>query len=232
MPLRCAILAAICAVDFAAMFKDMSITAGDLATKSYKSRKFFEFMESPWLSNTSRQTIKQSVSMFLHGSLSNLHFDLSWTMTLFLLYGETVALLRFFRFRVFPGSAQALTMFPQLKHLPTSVHPKPPATHGHFGLCSFVQLRTYSLSSDSFLPSQLHWNCMYFWNCNIYTSGYKSGLLCGTGIYQKHRKYPKLTYFSCFYSKCILFPSLVRHSHSLTWNFWNMNTWTLSILAC
>ena len=83
MPLRCAILAAICAVDFAAMFKDMSITAGDLATKSYKSRKFFEFMESPWLSNTSRQTIKQSVSMFLHGSLSNLHFDLSWTMTPF-----------------------------------------------------------------------------------------------------------------------------------------------------
>ena len=151
---------------------------------------------------------------------------------LFLLYGETVALLRFFRFRVFPGSARALTMFPQLKHLRTSVHPKPPATHGHFGLCSFVQLRTYSLSSDSFLPSQLHWNCMYFWNCNIYTSGYKSGLLCGTGIYQKHRKYPKLTYFSCFYSKCILFPSLVRHSHSLTWNFWNMNTWTLSILAC
>ena len=75
---------------------------------------------------------------------------------LFLLYGETVALLRFFSFRVFPGSARALTMFPQLKHLRTSVHPKPPATHGHFGLCSFVQLRTYSLSSDSFLPSQLH----------------------------------------------------------------------------
>ena len=224
MPLRCAILAAICRK----MFKDISITA----TKSYKSCKFFEFMESPWLSNTSRQTIKQSVSMFLHGPLSNLHFDLHELWPLFLLYGETVALLRFFRFRVFPGSARALTMFPQLKHLRTSVHPKPPATHGQFGLCSFVQLRNYSLSSDSFLPSQLHWNFMYFWNCNIYTSGYKSGLLCGTGIYQKHRKYPKLTYFSCFYSKCILFPSLVRHSHSLTWNFWNMNTWTLSILAC
>ena len=81
-------------------------------------------------------------------------------------------------------------------------------------LCSFVQLRTYSLSSDSFLPSQLHWTSTYFCNCNIYTSGYKSGSLCGTGIYQKHRKYLKLTYFSCFYRKCILFPSLVRHSHS------------------
>ena len=38
---RCAILAAIYAVDFAAMFKDMSVTAGDLATKSFKSCKFF-----------------------------------------------------------------------------------------------------------------------------------------------------------------------------------------------
>ena len=43
MPLRCAILAAIYAVDFAAMFKDISITAGDLTTKC----KFFEFMETP-----------------------------------------------------------------------------------------------------------------------------------------------------------------------------------------
>ena len=55
-------------------------------------------------------------------------------------------------------------------------------------LCSFVQLRTYSPSSDYFLSSQLHWNCMYVCNCNIYTSGYKSGSLCGKGIYQKHRK--------------------------------------------
>ena len=135
MPLRCAILAAICAVDFAAMFKDMSITAGDLATKSYKSRKFFEFMESPWLSITSRQTIKQSVSMFLHGPQSTSAFWLIMNFDpFFLLYGETVALFRFFRFGDFPGSARAWTMFPQLKHLQTSVHPMPPATHGHFDL--------------------------------------------------------------------------------------------------
>ena len=49
----------------------------------------------------------------------------------FLLYGETVAQFRFFRFWVFPWSVRASTMFPQLKHLQTSVHPKPPATHEH-----------------------------------------------------------------------------------------------------
>ena len=51
-------------------------------------------------------------------------------------------------------------------------------------LFSFVQLRTYNLSSHSFLSLQLYWKWMCFCNCNIYTSEYKSGSLCGTGIYQ------------------------------------------------
>ena len=80
-------------------------------------------------------------------------------------------------------------------------------------LFSFVQLRTYNLSSHSFLSLQLYWKWMCFCNCNIYTSEYKSGSLCGTGIYQKYRKCLKRTYFSCFSRKCILFVSLVHHSH-------------------
>ena len=56
-------------------------------------------MKSPWLSNTSRQTIKQSVSMFLHGPQSTSAFWLIMNFDpFFLLYGETVALFRLFRF--------------------------------------------------------------------------------------------------------------------------------------
>ena len=79
-------------------------------------------------------------------------------------------------------------------------------------LFSFVQLRTYSLSSHSFLSLQLYWKWMCFCNCNIYTGEYKSGSLCGTGIYQKYRKCLKRTHFSCFSRKCLIFVSLVHHS--------------------
>ena len=143
-------------------------------------------------------------------------------------HGETVALFRFFRFRGFSRVSSSLKKFPQLKHLQASVHPMPPATHEHLRRPSwhdlwlafsslapllFFRLSTYSLSSDSFFIITTSLELHVFCNCNIYTSGYKSGSFCGTGIYQKHRKYLKLTYFSCFYRKCILFPSLVRHSH-------------------
>ena len=145
-------------------------------------------------------------------------------------HGETVALFRFFRFRGFSRVSSSLKKFPQLKHLQASVHPMPPATHEHLYLrrpsWHDLWLAFSSLAPLLFFPSphlqplfrlffiitislELHVFC----NCNIYTSGYKSGSFCGTGIYQKHRKYLK-TYFSCFYRKCILFPSLVRHSHS------------------
>ena len=92
-------------------------------------------MESPWLSNMFRQTIKQRVSMFLQGPQSTSAFWLIMNFDpFFLLYGETVVLFSFFCFGVFPGSARAWTMFAQLKHLQTSVHPMPPTTHRHFEL--------------------------------------------------------------------------------------------------
>ena len=184
-------------------------------------------MESPWLSNMFRQTIKQSVSMFLQGPQSTSAF---WLITnfdpFFLLYGETVVLFSFFRFGVFPGSARAWTMFAQLKHLQTSVHPMPPTTHRHFELrrLSFhdLWLAFGSPTPLLFCPTphlqplfrlffiittslELHVFFAIVTSTRVGTRA-KSGSLCGTGIYQKHRKYLKLTYFSY-----LLF---VRHSHS------------------
>ena len=131
-------------------------------------------------------------------------------------HGETVALFRFFRFRGFSRVSSSLKKFSQLKHLQASVHLMPPATHEHLYLRrpswhDFPSPHLQPLFRLFFIITtslELHVFC----NSNIYTSGYKSGSFCGTGIYQKHRKYLK-TYFSCFYRKCILFPSLVRHSH-------------------
>ena len=66
------------------------------------------------------------------------------------------------------------------------------------------------------LSLQLHRKWMYFCNCNIYTSGYKSGSLCGTGIYHWLIFLVFTASASCLFC---LFITVI-----FTWNFWNKET--------
>ena len=90
MPLRCAILAAICAVDFAAMFKDMSITAGDLATKSYNwnHANFLNLWKVLDLATRPGKPSNKAFQCFSMVHNPPLHFDLSWTLIPFSSYME------------------------------------------------------------------------------------------------------------------------------------------------
>ena len=213
MPLRCAIFSAICAVDFAAMFKDMSTTAGD---------SFWTY-GIPWLSNTSWQTIKQSVSMFLQGPLSTSTLTYQTATPFSSCMERRSPYFACFLFGVFPVSARAWIMFPQSKHLQTSVHPMPPATHGHFDLRRpswhdlWLNLHVGLRLLFSFV--QLRKGCIFA----IVTS-----TQAGTGVLQfvarafNIRKFLKRTYLSCFYRKCILFRLFI--AVIFTWNFWNKET--------
>ena len=139
----------------------------------------------------------------------------------FLLYGETVALFRFFSFWGFSRVSSSLnnvsttetsadigasyaTSYTWTLWLGETVLTRLVScmwVSGSFG--SFVQLRKW----------------VYFCSCNIYTSGYKIGPLCGTGIYQNISQTDLSFLFLPQVHLFRLFVTVI-----FTWNFWNEET--------